>query len=221
MPEADTNFSRQQTVGGSRIAGNLVGGAGSLVGVYEIRNPFGNKRADFQIISVAADGACTVWISDNLTELVTAGQASLPSDLPGGSQLQPLVFGAAGTLAFHDTPVETTNSMYMAVSAAADNIHAWISFNWTMEAVRLDFYNAVFKAQEAAASIQKAAEEVSETTSWLQKLRQIPAPWLMGPSPNKPTRQPAPQLWQTEQAVRMSPGEPDNPRTLTNRKTRG
>lgn len=216
-----TNYSRQQTVGGSRIAGNVVGGAGATVGVYRIVNPFGNKRADFQIYSISADGACTVWISDNLTELVTAGQVALPSDLPQGSQLQPYVFGAAGTLPFHGDPSDTSTDMYMAISAAADNIHAWVSFGWTMEAVQLDFYNAAAKALDAAGKLTRAAEEVSKQSSWLEKLRQIPAPWQMGTSPNKPNRAPAPQMYQTEQAAQMSPGQPDNPRTKANRLTRG
>lgn len=221
MGNEQTNYSRQQMVGGSRIAGNVVGGAGATVGVYRIVSPFGGKRSDFILNAISADGAATVWLSNNVTELVTAGQVALPTDLPGGTSLQVCVLGAAGTIPYHGLPINTSADMFMAVSAAADNIHAWVSFMWEMEAVRLDFYNAVFKTQEATGKLLRAAEEVSKQTSWLEKLRQIPAPWLMGPSPNKPARPPDPQLYQTDQATRMSPGQPDNPRSKANRLTRG
>lgn len=224
MSGENTNYSRQQTVGGSRIAGGLNHGAGVLAGLYEIVNPYGNQRADFQLISVAADGAATIWLSDNISELQSAGQTNIPTDIPNASQLQPIVLGAAGTVTWHDDPIEATNNMYLLVVAAADNVHAWVSFQWQKEATRLDFYNAVFKTQEAAAKVLAAAKEVSKAISWLDKLRQIPAPWSIpgqGQASNKPTRPPLPSLYQMEQAARMSPGEPDIPRTKRERLTRG
>lgn len=224
MSDQSTNYSRQQTVGGSRIAGNLNGGAGVLLGLYEITNPYGRQRADFNLVSIAADGACTVWLSDNLQDFMNGAQAKVPTDIPNPNQLQPFVFNAAFTLTFHDNPVEGCETMYMLVNAAADNIHAWVSYSWTKEAVRLDFYNAVFKAQEAAVMALRAAEEVSRATTWLDKLRQIPAPWNMpgqGQAANKERRSPPPQLFQQRQATQMSPGQPDIPRSKGNRLTRG
>lgn len=223
MSNPDTNYSRQQTVGGSRIAGNLAGGAGATIGVYKINNPFGGKRSDFIINSITADGAATVWLTSSLTDLMTAGQAATPTDLPNPSSMQVCVLGAAGTIPYHGLAINTAADMYLAVVAAADNIHAWVSFMWEMEAVRLDFYNAVFKTQEAAAHIMRAAEEVSKQTTWLEKLRQIPAPWNLpsqGPASNKPTRAPAPQLFQAKQAEQLT-GVPDIPRNKPSRLTRG
>lgn len=224
MADENTNYSRQQLVGGTRIAGNVAGGAGATIGVYKINNPFSGKRADFIINSIMADGACQVWLATSLTDFMTAGQVAIPSDVPNPSSLQVCVFGASGTVPYHGLTINTSDNMFMAVSATADNIHAWVSFMWEMEAVRLDFYNAVFKTQEAAARIMAAAEEVSRQTTWLEKLRQVPAPWNMpgmGQASNKPRREPAPQLFQQRQATQMSPGQPDLPRNKGSRLTRG
>lgn len=218
MGAENTNYSRQQTVGGSRI-----GNKGSPI--YELVSPFGNQRADFQLICASADGACTLWLSDNVTELQNAGSAiTAPTDIPAPSNLQPIVFNGAGTLPFTELSIEATDRMYLLVAAAADNIHGWVSYLWAKEAVRLDFYNAVFKTQEAAARIVAAAEEVSKQTTWLEKLRQIPMPWTVpgvGQEANKPPRPPAPSLYQQRQATQMSPGQPDQPTNKPARLKRG
>lgn len=218
MSDPQTNYSRQQTVGGSRI------GSKGLA-IYELVSPFGNQRADLKLISAAADGVCTLWLSDNITELQNAGSAiTAPTDIPSPSQLQPIVFGAAGTVTYNELSIEATDRMYLLVVAAADNIHGWVIYSWEKEAVRLDFYNAVFKTQEAAARIVAAAEEVSKQASWLEKLRQIPMPWAIpgqGQASNRPPRPPQPMLYQQRQATQMSPGQPDMPRNKPNRLTRG
>lgn len=216
----ETNYSRQQTVGGSRI-----GSKGVAPAVYELVSPYGEQRADFQLISVSADGACQVWLSDNITDLVNGASAvTAPTDIPSPSNLHPFVFTAAGTLPFEGFSIESTDRMYMLVQAAADNIRAWASYKWEKEATRLDFYNAVFKTQEASVRVLAAAEEVSKQVSWLEKLRQIPAPWSMpgaGQASNKPPRQLPGSLYQMEQAMRLSPGEQDIPRNKRERLTRG
>lgn len=213
-----TNYSRQQTVGGSRI-----GSKGTAI--YELVSPFGNQRADMSIISVSADGACQVWLSDNITELQNAGSSiTVPTDIPSPSNLHPIVFAAANCYPFEGFAIESTDRVYMLVSAGADNVHAWVSYKWEKEAVRLDFYNAVFKTQEASARVLAAAEELKEKSSWLDKLRQIPAPWTMpgaGAGSNKPERQPQPILFQQRQATQLSPGQPDIPRNKRDRLTRG
>lgn len=220
MSSESTNYSRQQTVGGSRI-----GSKGVAPAVYEAVSPFGNQRADFQIISAAADGACQLWVSDNVTELVNAASAiTAPTDLPAPSNLMPIVFGAAGTLTYNELSIEASDRVYVLVQAGADNIRGWLIYKWEKEAVRLDFYEAVYKAQEAAVMALKVAEEVSQQQTWLQKLKQIPAPWTMpgtGQDSNKPQREPAPQLYQQRQATQLSPGQPDIPRNKGNRLTRG
>lgn len=218
MSDEYTNYSRQQTVGGSRIGRN--GGP-----VYELTSPYGRERADLKIVSAAADGACTLWLSDNITELTNAGQAATaPTDIPSPSQLHPIVFGAAGTITFNEMAIESTHQMFLLIVAGADNIHGWISYIWEKEAVRLDFYNAVFKAQDAAVAALQVAKEVSKQQTWLDKLRQIPAPWSMpgqGEASNKPPRTPAPQLFQQRQATQLGPGQPDIPRNKPSRLTRG
>lgn len=215
-----TNYSRQQTVGGSRI-----GSKGIAAAIYELVSPYGEQRADFCLVSASADGACQLWLSDNATDLVNGATAvTAPTDIPSPSNLHPIIFAAAGTLPFEGYAIEATDRMYLLVQAAADNIRGWVSYKWEKEAVRLDFYNAVFKTQEASARIVAAAEEVSRQTSWLEKLRQIPAPWSMpgtGQASNKPPRQIPGTLYQMEQATRMSPGEPDIPRSKRDRLTRG
>lgn len=220
MSDEYTNYSRQQTVGGSRI-----GSKGAAPAVYEAVSPYGNQRADFQLIAAAADGACQLWLSDNVTDLVNAASAiTAPTDIPAPSNLMPIVFAAANTVTFNELSIEASDRVYLLVQAAADNIRGWIIYKWEKEAVRLDFYNAVFKAQEAAVAALAVAQEVSKQQTWLDKLRQIPAPWSMpgqGQAANKETRPPAPTLYQQRQATNLSPGAPDQPRNKANRLTRG
>lgn len=219
MTNESTNFSRRQTIGGSRIGGKVA------LAIYSFGSPYGHERADLQIHSAAADGAATVWLSDSLAELQNGAQAiAAPGDLGNPSNLQPIILGAAGTVPYSGLTITSVERMYMLVITAADNIHVYVTYTWEKEAVRLDFYNAVFKTQEAAGRIVAAAEEVSRQTSWLDKLRQIPAPWSMpgtGQASNKPPRQLPTTLYQMNQAARMSPGEPDIPRSKRDRLTRG
>lgn len=222
MPD---NYSGIQTIGGNNAQGVTQSG---IPGVYDIQSPFGQTRADFEIVSVTADGACTLWLADDIEQFIAGGSVvGVGANFDSPTRAVPFIFAASATIAYNGLALPSDGRMFLVVIAAGGaGIHGYVTYKWRRPAIDLDFTEAVMRAQQAAAAIvHETGEAIEEgNPGWLGKLRQIPAPWTnpgAPGSPNKPTREQPARLYQNEETARLSPGRPDQPRTKRDRLTRG